>query len=252
METKTTHRSIFRLFDIIDLLSEYPEGLFMMEIVERLDAPKSSVYILLQQMVKNRYVAYNPRSKRYKIGPSLIKISSIILTKHTIKNQARPFMEELSRITGEDIYLGIEDGDRLLYIDKVEGSESIRLNISIGARRFLHNSSIGKILMAHFSPERQKEIIHTTNLPVVTKNTIGNYEELQKEFQEIRKNNYSFQNEESLDGVIGIGAPIRDAENKVIAGIAVSGPVSRVRPKKEKLIELVKDTARKISEQLGS
>lgn len=245
-------RSVNRIFEILELLAQYPEGLSMMQIVESLNnPPKSSIYTVLQQMVKNRYVTYMAKQKRYKIGPALVKLSAVIITKHTIAEHARPLMEHLSSLTGEDVYLGILEGNRVCYIDKVEGTESIRLNISVGATRYLHTSSIGKLLLAYLDDKTQKNIIEETGLPAVSKNTISDYEEFRKELSRIRKLEYSTANEESIEGVMGMAAPIKDSENQVIAGICISAPVSRVIDKKDQLIDLVKDTALRISEQLG-
>lgn len=245
-------RTMHRIFEILEILSINPDGLPMKSIMEKLNKPpKSSVYTLLQQMVKKRYVTFMEQDKKYKIGPELIKLSAVIMSEHTIQKHARPAMEKLSKLTGEDTYLGIMDDSGLYYIDKVEGTESIRLNINVGAKRYLHSSCIGKLLLAYLDENEQRRIIEKTGLPAVSKKTITNYDKLLNELSAVKKDGYSITNEESFDGVIGIAAPIRNHLNVVVAGICISIPVQRVTGKQESLIQIVKDCAQEVSSQIG-
>jgi DNA-binding IclR family transcriptional regulator len=249
---KASNQTAGRIFNIMEILSRNPDGMTMMNIVEELgNPPKSSIYVVLKQMVNNRYVSYIEKEKKYKIGPALIRLSAVVMNEHTIQKHARFFLEEISQETGEDTFLGILDGNRLQYIDKVEGTQSIRVNISIGATRYLHNSSIGKLLLANLSENEQKRIIEDEELVPITKNTITDINLLYNELSNIKKNGYSINNEESVEGVMGIAAPILNNLNEVVAGICINLPVSRAIRKKESLIQLVKKTAEEISKQLG-
>ncbi|MEY2195085.1 IclR family transcriptional regulator [Neobacillus sp. BF23-41] len=248
----STFRSMHRIFEILEVLSKNPEGFPMMKIMDELDKPaKSSVYTLLQQMVKKRYVTYLENEKKYKVGPSLIKLSAVIISEHTIQKHARPTMEKLSQLTGEDTYLGVLEGDHLFYIDNVEGTESVRLNIPVGATRFIHSSCIGKLMLAYLDPSEQRKTIEQAGLPSVSPYTITNFDTFLKELKRIRQEEVSITNEESLEGIIGIAAPIKNNRHEVVAGICISAPVSRVAPRKDYLVKLVKETATEISEQIG-
>jgi IclR family KDG regulon transcriptional repressor len=248
-----THRSLHRIFEILELLASKPGGLLLSEILRLLGSPpKSSVYTLLQQMIKHRYLTYFAQEKVYKIGPAFIKLSACVLAEHTVHKSARHTMEKLARLTGEDVYLGIRDGNRLVYIDKVEGNQSISLNIHVGASRYLHGSCIGKLLMAYLLENEQRQIIKETGLPALSKKTITKEAEYFNELKKIKEESVSVTNEESMDGVIGIAAPIRNHHNQVVAGICISAPVSRVSLKKDELVLNVREAANEISNQLGA
>ncbi|MFJ8236244.1 IclR family transcriptional regulator [Ureibacillus sp. NPDC094379] len=249
---KASNQTASRIFNIMEILSRNLDGMTLMNIVEELGKPpKSSIYVILKQMVNNRYVSYLEKEKIYKIGPALIRLSAVVMNEHTIQRHARFFLEEISKVTGEDSFLGILDGNRLQYIDKVEGTQSIRVNISIGATRYLHSSSIGKLLLANLSENEKKRIIEEEKLVPITKNTITDTTQLFNELSNIMKNGYSINNEESIEGVMGIAAPIRNNLNEVVAGICITLPVSRAVRNKESLIQLVKNTAEEISKQLA-
>ncbi|MGF6951610.1 DNA-binding IclR family transcriptional regulator [Neobacillus sp. B4I6] len=248
----STFRSMHRIFEILEVLSKHPNGLTMMKIMDELDkAPKSSVYTLLQQMLKKRYVTYLENEKKYKIGPALIKLGAVIMSDHTIQTLARTSMEKLSKLTGEDIYLGVLEGGRMLIIDKVEGGQSLRLNLSVGTYLSIHSNAIGRIILAYRNPSEQKEIIQQTGLPAMTKNTVTDNDTFLRELERIRQEELAIDYEESVEGVMGIAAPVKNHLGEVVAGICISAPVSRVTPKKDVLIELLKNISAEISAQLG-
>src|SRR5690625_3577529 len=126
--TKKTraYQTIHRIPKILDLLSRHPEGLTLKEIVEGLNhPPRSSIFVILQELVITRYLTFDQHQKIYKIGPALVKLSSVIMHDHTIQRYARDGLRKVTNITGENSYLGILDGYRLRYIDKIEGSNQI-------------------------------------------------------------------------------------------------------------------------------
>lgn len=253
MTEKGSYLTIQRIFRILEVLAKYPDGLPMMAILEEIgNPPKSSIFVILQQLVKHRVVTYMEVEKKYKIGPTMINLSAIIMNEHTVQKSARFGLEKLSRLTGEDTYLGILDGNRLMYIDKVDGMESIRLNIRVGAKRYLHCTSIGKLLMAHLPHEDQRRIIEEEGLPALTAHTITDPERLFQELRNIREIGYAVNDEESMEGIMGIAAPLRDNRQQVVAGITIFAPVRRAKENKDRYIQLVKETADEISRQLGS
>lgn len=253
MAEKSSHMTIQRVFNILEVLARYPEGLPMKAILEEIgNPPKSSIFVVLQQLVKHRIVTYREEERRYKIGPAMINLSAVIMNEHTVQKSARFGLERLSRLTGEDTYLGVLDGNRLVYIDKVDGKESVRLNIRVGAKRYLHCTSIGKLLLAHLPREEQLRIIEEEGLPAFTARTITDPERLFEELENIRKTGYSINDEESMEGIMGIAAPIRDNRQQVVAGITIFAPVRRAKENRERYIQLVKETADEISRQLGS
>jgi len=235
----------------MDMLSKITDGYTLSQILEALgNPPKSSVYTILQQMVKMQYLTYIEKEKKYKIGSGLVRLSSMIMSNHTIQNLARPVMEELAQLTGEDIYLGILESGKLLYIDKIEGTESVRVNFRIGTAIFAHVSSIGKLLLANLKPEDLEAVIKKNGLPALSSQTITDYNTLLEELKSIRENGISYSNEEAMDGLYSVGVPIKNVDNEIVAGICISAPISRFLPKKELFTRLIQEAAQKISKSL--
>jgi DNA-binding IclR family transcriptional regulator len=85
-------------------------------------------------------------------------------------------------------------------------------------------------------------------LPAYTANTFSQSKRLQQEILKVRERGYALDNEEAELGVGCIGAPVRDAQGMMVAGLSVSAPRERRR---DAWIPLVTKAARDISERLG-
>ena len=92
--------------------------------------------------------------------------------------------------------------------------------------------------MAAFSNEK---FSFGKNYQPFTKHTIKSDKELSKELETVRKNGYALDNEEFLEGLICIGAPILNQENIEIASLSISIPAIRFQEENlDKYVDLLK------------
>ncbi len=162
---------------------------------------------------------------------------------------ARPVMEALTESTSESCHLAVLDGLDVVYLDKVEGNQPVRTYSRIGQRAPAHVVAIGKVLLA-FQVGVEKSL--PKKMQRLTTRSIGTRAALLKELQSVRIAGYAINRGEWLEGVCGIGAPIRNSRNEVICAIGLSGPCSRLTLNKLHALALqVTEGARAISLQLG-
>ena len=85
-----------------------------------------------------------------------------------------------------------------------------------------------------------------------TPRTVTKLADVQHKLEAIRRAGYSINDEEWVEGVCGVAAPIHDGRRQGIAAIGITALKERVnRAKLKQLITLVSDVARRVSVQLG-
>jgi len=92
--------------------------------------------------------------------------------------------------------------------------------------------------------ERVDQILNQHGLPQVTENTITDRQELFDELDTVREQGFAIDNEERVDGVWCIGAPIK-SEGNVLGAVSVSGPTNRMKSERfdDGIPEMVRSTA---------
>jgi IclR family acetate operon transcriptional repressor len=123
----------------------------------------------------------------------------------------------------------------------------------IGSRTALHSSAVGKILLATLPEEDVAHIVARRGLSRQTDKTITEPAKLMRHLSDVRRQGFAIDDEENEKGIRCVGAPIRDAEGKVVAAISVSGPTARITKARvaQSLQRQVCDAALTISRQLG-
>jgi DNA-binding IclR family transcriptional regulator len=122
-----------------------------------------------------------------------------------------------------------------------------------GTTIYLHSGASGKVILAYLNPEERARTIQEKGLKRLTANTITDPSALKKELEEIRRRGYAVSDQEIYQGVKAIAAPIFDFQGKITASLGVAGPRERLTVKKVvSLTPILKEAARRISEQLGA
>ncbi len=224
-------QSVDRALLILELLSDYENGISISNISDQLDLHKSTIHRLLLTLNHKGYVEKTSENK-YKLTLKLFELGNRIIEKLYIAVVARPYLQELTKETGEVSHLVLREDTEVVYIDKVEPNNRIRMFSRVGARNPIYCTSVGKAIMAYLTEEEFNRIWSETNIVKVTENTITYYEEMRKTLKEIRAKGYAMDEEENERGIRCIGAPLFNYRKEVIGAISVSGPTFRVTEEK--------------------
>lgn len=238
-----------RTFDILNLLVSHKEGLRLTEIKDALKLPVSSVHNVLQTMVSAEVVIVD-EDLRYSVGPRTVSLALRTVQSLDVRNFARRPLQELAREIGDDIYLGIRSGRRVVYADRILGTQRISLDIRLGESLYLHSTATGK-LFAAFDDKLAAQVM-TRPLPKLTANTITDPAELAQEYERIRGQGYAKSQEESSAGIVGYAFPIRNAEGELAAAVHVSVLATRAtRSHERQLLADSQECAEQIERLLG-
>ncbi|MEH6942252.1 IclR family transcriptional regulator [Bacillus sp. JJ722] len=252
MERENMVKSVSRALDIITILSLKKGGLGVTEIASQIDINKSSVYRILSTLVQYGYVEQDPDTGRYKLGYKFLEISSKLLESIDLRTEAQPFLKELENETNEVIHLVVYDQGEVVYIEKLEGNELLRMHSRVGKRAPMHCTSVGKAILAHLPTNVVSTILHQKGMPVHTDRTITDKEEFMKELVKVKENGCAYDLEENEYGITCIAAPIFDHLGKVIAAVSISGTTIRMTDQRlEQLQKRMIQVGKQISIRLG-
>lgn len=246
-------QSIERVLTILNTLSEYPEGIQITRLSELVGLNKSTTHRLLSTLLNMRYVVKDETTYRYKLGLQIVYLSRNVLSNMSIAEVSKPYLEKLVSEVNETVHLCIEDNEEVMYIQKIESNQTIRLYSRIGSRAPLYCTAVGKILLSDMQEAKLQQTLSKMEFHPRTEATITSKEELLKEVEKVKAQQYSLDNIEYQEGIRCIAAPIFDYNGNIIAAFSISGPSSRVTMEvvNDILIEKVKKTTEEISLNFG-
>ncbi len=219
-------KSVLKALDILELLDSEP-GLGVTEISGRLEMEKSTAFRLLNSLMLRGYVRKDPESHRYSNGFRLFEMGNNVVRNMGLKEQAFPFLQELSRRTGEAVNLAIRDGKDVVYLDKIESQATIKVDLHVGKRMPMYCTGLGKALLAFMDPEEVKGLYPDETFERFTQNTHRNLSSLMKELKRIRKQGFAWDNEEYVRDILCIAAPVFGTGGDVVAALSVALPKFR-------------------------
>ncbi|MDY0324106.1 MAG: IclR family transcriptional regulator [Candidatus Carbobacillus sp.] len=244
-------KSLGRALKLAEVLSHYAEGATLKELSDVLHLPKSTVHRLLQAYRELGYVEQDNESGRYRLSVKWLGISLKILEHIDLRNIARTTLTTLADMSGEVVHLVVLNDGEVVYIDKVEGKETIRMHSRIGHRAPVHCTAVGKSILAHLPEDEVRTILAEHGLPAHTPQTITAIDELLEHLKDVRARGVAYDLEENEPDITCVAAPIFDHSGHVVAALSISGPTHRMKPRLESLSEHVKKAGDTISQRLG-
>ena len=161
-------------------------------------------------------------------------------------------MNDLHQLSRETVSLAVRYQDRRIYVDQIEGTNPLRYKAEIGKPYHLHYGSPGKVILANLSENEIEIVLQDPNLRLPATDAPVDREALLKELSQIRTQGYATSIGETLSGLSGVSAVIKDHTGEVVGTVGISGLSLRFTP--ESMVEfgsMVKEAAQKISKELG-
>jgi DNA-binding IclR family transcriptional regulator len=245
-------QSLDRALDLLEALASAGE-LGVSELAARTGLVPSTAHRLLSTLVERGYAAQSAAGGRYLIGYKLLELASGLQDRvERLRLAAREHLQAIQRETGETTNLVVLEGREVVYIDKVDGSRSVRLFLEVGRAIPAHTSGAGKAILAWRAPEDVSALLGGAPLARSTRHTITTLDGLHEEFARIRRRGFATDNEEHEEGVACVGTPVFDHRGLAIAALSVSGPTSRIlNADTADLGGLLREHAEAVSVKLG-
>ena len=246
-------QSVSRAFDILEALAGTDE-LGVTDLATRTGLVPSTAHRLLATLAKRGYVSQRADSGRYALGYKLVELANGLEQELArLRRVARAHLEAVQEATEETTNLVVLDGDRVIYVDQVQGSRSVRMFTIVGADALAHTTAAGKAILAFGSSEAVAALYPEREaLERLTTRTLATVEALEEDLARTAKRGYAIDNEEHEEGVSCVAAPVLDRDGRPRAAISISAPTARVlHPDTAELGALLRRHADRISAALG-
>jgi DNA-binding IclR family transcriptional regulator len=188
---------IARVASLLRALSANVEGLSPQEIADQCDIPRPTVYRLAKALATEDFVRLLPNG-RILIGPGLMRVA--IANTRDIRNDMRPFLEQLAREIDEHTEEAVLYAGEVLFVDQYVTRRVMRAITNVGTRGPLHCSANGKALLSSLTPQEMEDIL-PEKLIRLTPNTITDLDVLRAEISEVRRTGLAYDIEEYTIGV---------------------------------------------------
>jgi DNA-binding IclR family transcriptional regulator len=238
---------------VLDCLIAADRPCTLAAIARTLDLPRQTVHRLLQQLSEEGLVGRALDPEAYVIGLRMHGLASAVVHARWQQAPLRAHLSRLVAAVGETCNVGVLDGDRVLYVERVECDWPLRAQLRAGDRVPVHATAIGKLLLAHLPTRARARLLGALALERYTARTITDREQLAAALGDIRQQGYSINEEENTQGLVGIAVPIRDARERVVAGLAMHAPSARTSlARARELRPIIERTAAALARELAA
>lgn len=223
----TTVRSVERAANLLDILISVSQPMSLAELSERADLHPSTAHRILATLGKKRFAYQDPASKLYSLGPKLLFPAQQFQSLNYIRNQAIPILQEVTQQLSETASFSTRSGNQAIVLAQVSSGRLVEVILQPGARAPLHCTAIGKVLLAYLEPGEVDQIIKETGLPANTLNTLTDANQLALALEEVRQAGYAVDNEEWVEGIRCVAAPVFFSAETVLGALSAAAPASR-------------------------
>ncbi|MGH3519044.1 MAG: IclR family transcriptional regulator [Haloechinothrix sp.] len=227
-----------RAIAVLDVLADDGVDVGTNEIARRAGINVSSVSRLLATLVEGGLVQHIPSTGRYRLGIRILQLARVARENLDIRAVVRPYLDELTELTGETATLSLPGEQEVLTIDFAQSEASVRSVAAIGRNSVAHATAVGKVFLAWGGR------LPDTDLVAFTKKTITDRVTLADEVGRVRERGWARAVGERESELNGVAVPVLDSAERLVAILGVQGPAARFTQKAMRgAVELLSDRA---------
>ncbi len=237
---------------VLNLLDGTEQPLGIREIARRLSMAPAVTQRMVSTLSEYNYVTQDPDSRKYKLGYRALSLGSNMLSDDALVSSAMPELRRLADLRNLNCYLGVVQRNSLVYVLAVQSSGPVAIRSAPGTVSHFHSTAMGKALLAATDEETARALLGSEPLAVLTSRTMTEIDAVLDDLGTVRRTGFATSIEENLPGIHGVGAVVRDASGKAVAGLSVAySPQISPQQTIEAAARLVTEAADNVSRRLG-
>jgi DNA-binding IclR family transcriptional regulator len=146
-------RGLDRAFEILDFLRQKRQALKPNEIAAQIGAPRSSVYELVNLLLRNGILEFTGGEGRVYLGRKLYFLGAAYENHFDFTRECEAALERLAGETRETAQFCMLDGNKYTVVRMREGARPFRISTDIGQSVPIPWTASGRLLVAHMTNE---------------------------------------------------------------------------------------------------
>ena len=221
-----TVRTADRTLSIFEAFGARRRPMTLSELAPLVDMPVSSCHGLIKTLLQRGYLYLTDRRRDYYPTPKLLHLAHSIVANDPYLERLMPVLNGLRDDVRETVIVGTRQAEAVLYLEVLEGPQTIRYSARVGDFKPLHSSAIGKAMLACLPPAALSRWLAEHTLPAITAATITDAARLERDLAEGRQRGYFVTSGENVADVTAVATSV--TVNGQPIGIAIAGPSHRM------------------------
>lgn len=254
-EPGRTRDPVARAFGILRAMVDQGQDAYgVRELAQSIGIPPSSAHRLLS-LLENTGMVTRGEGGTYALGMEFHRLGMRAVSLFPLSKAAVDVLQDTREACGETAMLGVFDRTRgeMMFTHSSESVNPLRYVLELNTWVPVYAGATGLAIMAFLAPEEQDAIIAETQLAPLTERTIQDPDKLRGELAKVRRRGYAYTHGQRVEGTVGFGAPIFDADERVLGDVIVTMPEFRFREyhSQDGIGQLVMRGARRVTERIG-
>ena len=220
-------QSVVRALDILEVLAGQLDGMVLSELSGRVGLNSSTCHHLISTLVSRGYVLHLGRSRGYALGAKVHELVDLTDGESGVDELLKDDLKDLASQIGHGVQLAVLTETSLVTKlrfpapDQKSGPQEPDELIKM---RALHATATGKAILAWLPEIELVRVISANGLTQYTEKSLTTLSGLIEDLRLVRRRGYSIDDEELKEGVVCIGAALRDPGGAIIGAISMTAP----------------------------
>lgn len=219
--------TVAKALEVLDLVAAFGRPVRFSEVLERSAYPKATLYRLLQTLVGQGMLAFDPDRATYGMGIRLVRLAHVAWQQSSLAPIARPHLDTLSARVGETVHLAQLDHGQVLYVDKRNARDPVPMYSQAGKVGPAYCTGVGKAMLAYLPEPALRSALERQSWHRFTAKTLTTPAALRAELIRIRARGHAFDDEEHEPGIICVALPILATGGAILGALSVTSTTAR-------------------------
>ncbi len=244
-------KSVARTCQTLVYFDEVRRPLSVVEVSKELGYPQSSTSALLKSLVKLGFLSHDARKKNYFPTERVPLLGSWMNPDLFGEGTIHRLLKTISQRTQHVVVLAIKNGDEAEYVQVIRPQKSPIHHVSLGTRRPLGNSGVGRVLMSRFSDDEVSSQLRRINAYRTPDQPAVDVKAFVASLAETRAKGYYRSTDQMVKGSGLICMPFPNHLSSRLFAVGVAAPTDVILRSENTIVEIMREEIVRNLKEIG-
>lgn len=218
--------SLDKMLGILGLFAADRTCIRLEEVIELTQASRATAYRYLQSLTDAGLLA-PATGGTHALGPRIIELDRLMRMTDPLLTEASGPLRELAATLSANVMLCSYYGDKVMCVDLVWPDTSVETVYERGRPMPMFRGAMAKTILAHLPPYHLRNIMAWHAAEIRAAGLGDTWDEFRNHMTRLRRTGLVVTRGEVVPSLVGLGAPLFDAEQRVLGSLVLAIPESR-------------------------